>query len=96
MLRSEFIDDLKILSELPGAPGYEEPVANYIKLQLDKKNVEWHSDRLGNVVCRVKGRSQNSSLNTLHLDAHMDEPAFMVKYIADNGLVYVTPHCCPR
>ncbi len=91
MLRSEFIDDLKILSELPGAPGYEEPVANYIKLQLDKKNVEWHSDRLGNVVCRVKGRSQNSSLNTLHLDAHMDEPAFMVKYIADNGLVYVTP-----
>ena len=85
------IGDLEILSRLPGAPGFEEPVRDYIAGVLSGLGVEHAADRIGNLICRVGGTESGGAERALHFDAHTDEPAFMVRRIDPRGLIYVVP-----
>ncbi len=85
------IENLKILSCLPGAPGFEEPVSGHIAEELAELGVEHRTDRFGNLVCRIQGCEQGAKERAIHFDAHTDEPAFMVKYIDPRGLIGIAP-----
>ena len=81
---------LRELVELHGAPGFEDMVRQYIECELKKWNVDhFVTDNIGNLYVEIKGTDPDSPI--VHLDAHIDEPCFMVKYIDDRGYVYVTP-----
>ena len=75
-------EDLRILCELPGVSGREEPVRDYIISQLPD-DVTYETDALGNLYVEKKGA--NPPKNKVALFAHMDEVGLMVTYITDEG-----------
>jgi len=86
-----FLKNLEILSCLSGAPGFEEPVRDYIAEVLSELGIEFTIDRLGNLICCVRGYDRDAKSRAVHFDAHTDEPAFMVKFIDPRGLIYTVP-----
>ena len=77
-----FFEDLRILCELPGVSGREEPVRDYIISQLPD-DVTYETDALGNLYVEKKGAEPPK--NKVALFAHMDEVGLMVTYITDEG-----------
>ncbi|MBO7682722.1 MAG: M42 family peptidase, partial [Clostridia bacterium] len=75
-------EDLRILCELPGVSGREEPVRDYIISQLPD-DVTYETDALGNLYVEKKGAEPPK--NKVALFAHMDEVGLMVTYITDEG-----------
>lgn len=81
---------LRALTELPAPPGFEEPVRQYLIRRLEDAGIcDLHTDNLGNLYARVTGTEPEGPI--LHLDAHMDEPCFLVRYIDEGGHVFVAP-----
>ncbi|MGM0558602.1 MAG: M42 family metallopeptidase [Myxococcota bacterium] len=76
---------LKTLSELPGAPGREEKVREYIREQVEPHADEVRVDALGNLICRKKPAS--GSGEKVMLACHMDEIAFYVRNIDEDGFI---------
>lgn len=74
---------LKTICELPGAPGYEQRIRNFViqevKPLVDKLSV----DAMGNVIALKKGKERKKVM----IAAHMDEIAFMVTHIDDDGFI---------
>jgi len=88
MNRQRLLSTLRELVELPGVPGHEGPVRAYIKQELEKCGVESiFIDRIGNLVAKKEG--SNPSAPSVLLDAHMDEPGFIVKYMSPEGYLYL-------
>jgi endoglucanase len=86
------MDLLKTLSELPGAPGREENVRDFIESQIKDLADEVRTDALGNLICRVKPSSgadnaDKDGAQKVMLACHMDEIAFYVRKIDDNGFI---------
>lgn len=84
------MDLLKTLSELPGAPGREEKVRDFIKSKVDGLADEVRVDALGNLICRVTpsgGAEKTKNAEKVMLACHMDEIAFYVRKIDDNGFI---------
>ena len=79
--------DVKLLSqicEIPGAPGFEHKVRDFVTSQVKDLVDEIEIDAMGNLYALKKGKdSSKSSL----VAAHMDEIGFMVKYIDDKGFL---------
>lgn len=75
-------EDIRILCELPGVSGREEPVRDYLISQLPE-GVHWETDALGNLYVEKKGAK--TPKNKVALFAHMDEVGLMVTYITDDG-----------
>lgn len=73
------IEDLILI---PGAPGYEDRVRNYI-YEIASKYGRVEKDAMGNLLLRLPGRGEG----TILLAAHMDEIALVVTGIEDNGLL---------
>src|SRR5690554_2866256 len=80
---------LKTLSEMHGAPGREEHVRAFIAGQVEKYCDEMRTDALGNLIC-VK-RSSKADAKRVMIACHMDEIAFCVKAIDDDGFIRVQP-----
>lgn len=81
-------EGLKELINLHGAPGFENEVRDYLITKLEYYKVQHYKvDTMGNLLVRIEGKSENAHI--VHLDAHMDELGFIVKYIDDNGYIYV-------
>jgi endoglucanase len=79
---------LKILSELPGAPGREEKVRDFIRKKVEDLADEVRVDPLGNLICRVKPSNRGDERpQKVMLACHMDEIAFYVRQIDDNGFI---------
>jgi len=78
---------LKHLSELPGAPGREERVREYIQEQVEKHSDEISTDALGNLICFKKGTSKTP--RRVMVACHMDEIAFYVRNIDEKGFIRV-------
>lgn len=78
------IDNIELLSCLPGISGHEEAVRNEICKQLDGI-CEYEIDTLGNIIAFKKGN--NSPKNKLMLSAHMDEIGFIITSIDDDGML---------
>ncbi len=74
-------EDIRILCELPGVSGREEPVREYIISQLPEGVSE--TDALGNLYVEKKGAKRPK--NKVVLFAHMDEVGLMITYITDDG-----------
>ncbi|MCG8483325.1 MAG: M20/M25/M40 family metallo-hydrolase [Clostridia bacterium] len=81
-------ETLKEMSELNGASGFEHEISNYVIEELKRLNIDnYFLDTMGNLYIKVEGTNADSPI--VLLDAHMDEPSFMVKYIDDEGYIYV-------
>ncbi len=78
---------LKKICVTPGAPGFEQPIRSLIQDHLKEYCDQTYTDAMGNLICFKKG----SSSRKLMLTAHMDEIAFMVQHIDDDGFIRFLP-----
>lgn len=84
------MDIYKLLCELDGeagASGYEMPVSAVAEEKLMAYG-DTQKDFFGNVYCRVGDFSQD--MQTLMLDAHIDEIGLVVTFITDDGFLKVS------
>lgn len=81
------VELLKKTCEVPGAPGFEQPVRSFIIDHLSKYYKDISTDSMGNVIVYKKGRSDKK----LMLAAHMDEISFIVTHIDDEGFIRFQP-----
>lgn len=75
---------LKELCMLNAASGREEAVRDYLIAALPA-DVTYSVDALGNLIVQKKGRQP--AKNKVMLAAHMDEVAFIITYITDDGFL---------
>lgn len=73
---------LKLLTEAPGPPGYEEPVRKIMAEQMRPYADKISYDGLGSVIAQ-----QGNSGPHIMLDAHMDELGGMVRRIRPDGFI---------
>jgi len=73
---------LKLLTEAPGPPGFEEPVRKIMADQMRPFADKISYDGLGSVIAQ-----QGSSGPHIMLDAHMDELGAMVRRIRPDGFI---------
>ena len=78
----------KDLCEAIGAPGFEYGIRELIMKEMQPYADEMHVDNIGNVVCRIKGKSSEKSIMCA---AHMDEIGFIVRHIDDKGFIRILP-----
>jgi putative aminopeptidase FrvX len=87
-MNQETLQLFKTLTELPGAPGNEHEVRNFMHSELKKYADEVVQDRLGSIF-GVKRGDENGP--TVMVAGHMDEVGFMVTSITDNGMIRFQP-----
>ena len=78
---------LKKLSEMPGAPGREELVREFIIEQIKSHVDDYRVDAMGNLICHKKAK--DPSAERVMLACHMDEIAFIVRHIDSKGFVRI-------
>ena len=78
---------LKELCEAAGAPGREERIRTIVIRELTPLCDEVSVDALGNVI----GLKRGTVGGRLMLSGHMDEIAFMVRFIDDQGFLHFVP-----
>ena len=80
---------LRSLVETYGVSGYEEPVAEKIRIALPAWAQEWATvDSAGNLIVALGRASEKPSLVFV---AHMDEIGWVVKEITEDGRLELTP-----
>ncbi|GAB2554191.1 M42 family metallopeptidase [Gracilibacillus alcaliphilus] len=85
-MNAETLALFRTLTELPGAPGNEHQVRAFMKQELSKYADEIVQDRLGGVFGVKHGEGPK-----VLVAGHMDEVAFMVTQITDNGMIRFQP-----
>ncbi|MCS7027698.1 MAG: M42 family metallopeptidase [Bacteroidia bacterium] len=87
---------LKQICEIPGAPGREDKIRDFIHEQIkslikakkiDKNDV--YVDNIGNLHVIKRGKAKNPK--KLMSAAHLDEIAFIVRHIDEQGFIRFTP-----
>lgn len=78
---------LKKICELPGAPGFEQPIRAFVLEQVRPLVDEVSVDPMGNVIAVKKGKSEKRVM----VAAHMDEISFIVTHIDDDGFLRFIP-----
>jgi endoglucanase len=76
------------ICELPGAPGFETKIRNYIIQELQSKVDSLEVDYLGNIIALKKGKSDAKKIMVA---AHLDEIGFIVNHIDDKGFIKFLP-----
>lgn len=76
---------LSQLCELPGAPGFEKLVRDFVLEQIQPYIDSVSVDAMGNVLAVKKSKSPNAK--KVMLAAHMDEIGFIATHIDENGFV---------
>lgn len=79
---------LKALSEMPGAPGREEKVREYIHEKVKELCDEIRTDAMGNLICRRKPVDESNAPRVM-LACHMDEIGFVVRRVDDDGFIRI-------
>jgi endoglucanase len=74
---------LKQVCKVPGAPGYEQKIRQFIIDQVTPMVDEVRLDAMGNVIAIKKGVQDKKVM----VAAHMDEIGFIVTHIDDNGFL---------
>lgn len=80
---------VQLLAELTnanGAPGFEGPVRDILRREWRGILQDLRTDQLGNLLGRLPGRSDRPRVLLM---AHMDEVGFLVRYIDEDGFVYM-------
>ena len=78
---------LKQLSEMPAAPGREERVRELIRAEVEPYCDHVEEDPLGNLLCTRRATVSSSDAQSVMIACHMDEIAFYVRSIDDNGFL---------
>lgn len=87
-MQKETLEMFKTLTELPGAPGNEYAVRQYMREQLGQYSDELIQDNLGSVFGVRKGPDNSPNIMVA---GHMDEVGFMVTAITQNGMLRFQP-----
>lgn len=82
------MDLLKELTEAQSAPGYEAEVRGIMRRELDRTSEEVVYDNTGSIFGKKEGKASSPRVM---LAGHMDEVAFMISEITDNGYLRFTP-----
>lgn len=77
---------LKKLLEVNGVSGNEHQVRNIILKEIKKHVKDVNVDKFGNIIAHKKGTGAK-----VMVAAHMDEIGLMIKSIAKNGNIYLSP-----
>lgn len=77
---------LKTICELPGAPGFEKPIRDFVLKEIGSYVDECRVDNLGNIITLKKGQN-NPEGKKVMVAAHMDEIGFIVTHIDEKGFV---------
>jgi tetrahedral aminopeptidase len=80
------IDLLSEICQIPGAPGFEKLVRNFVTEQVKPLVDHIEVDNMGNLYAIKKGTGTKKVM----VAAHMDEIGFMVKHIDDKGFIRFT------
>lgn len=88
-MNQETLELFKTLTELPGAPGNEHAVRAFMRAELEKYSDEIVQDNLGSIF-GVRYSEENNAPKVL-VAGHMDEVAFMVTSITENGMLRFQP-----
>ncbi len=88
-MNQETLQLFKTLTELPGAPGNERAVRNFMRSELEKYSDEIVQDHLGGIF-GVR-HAEDADAPKILVAGHMDEVAFMVTSITDNGMLRFQP-----
>ncbi|MFS8630664.1 MAG: peptidase M28, partial [Bacillales bacterium] len=83
-MNEETLRLFKTLTELPGAPGFEHAVRNFLREQFSKYADEIVQDRLGSIFGVRRGDEAGP---VVMVAGHMDEVGFLVTGITDNGMI---------
>ena len=75
---------MKKLSELAGAPGFEDHVRAFIQSELKDVVDEFRTDQMGNLYAIRKGESSEKKVMSA---AHMDEIGFIVRHVDKSGFI---------
>lgn len=76
------------LTEAPGAPGFEQKVREIMKEELIKYSDELIEDNLGSLFGLKRGKGAGPRIMVA---GHMDEVAFMVTHITEEGFIRFQP-----
>ena len=82
------LDLLMKLSDLPGVPGQEDAVRDFVLAELDGLADEVRVDALGNVIASRTGTGAGTGegpRERVMVSAHMDEIGFLVRYVDEKG-----------
>ena len=79
---------IKTLTELHGAPGFEEEVRDYMKQEMTPFVDEVITTHMGSIFGVKKSKKQNAK--RVMIAAHMDEIGFMITNITQNGMLQFT------
>lgn len=82
------LDRIKHLTELHGAPGFEDDIKTYMKDQMTPFVDEFIDNKMGGFF-GVK-KSAKPKAKRVMVAAHMDEIGFMITQITDNGMIQFT------
>ena len=86
--KSKTLSRMKILTELHGAPGFEDDVKSYLKSEMSPYVDDFVYNRMGGFYGVKRAKSKNSK--KIMVAAHMDEVGFLITNITDNGLLQFT------
>jgi len=79
------------LTELPGAPGFEDAVRGFMRRHMEPYVDDFVTDRLGSLFGIIRGRADASGGPRIMVAGHMDEVALMVTSITENGMLKFQP-----
>ena len=74
---------LKKICEIPGAPGFERTIRQFVIDQIKDLVDEWRVDAMGNLISVKKGATDRRIMAA----AHLDEISFIVKHIDEDGFI---------
>lgn len=74
---------LKAICEIPGAPGYEHVIRDFVTKEIRPLVDELSVDKMGNVISIRRGRERRKVM----VAAHMDEIGFIITHIDDKGFL---------
>lgn len=77
---------LKRICELPGAPGFEKEIRDFILQEISPLVDTVEVDNMGNIIA-VKEGKRNPEKKRVMVAAHMDEIGFIVTHIDDGGFL---------
>ena len=81
------VELLKNICEVPGAPGFEQPIRKLVLQELKGLVDDIIIDNMGNVIALKKGKARKKVM----IAAHMDEIGFIVTHIDDDGFLRFHP-----
>lgn len=77
---------LKNICEVPGAPGFEKKIRDFVIKEAEPLVDDLKVDNLGNVIA-IKYGKNNPDKKRVMVAAHMDEIGFIVTHIDDDGFL---------